>query len=87
MATSAIWKITCRAWRTTFVPIWISFSRNVVNVRGRIARGLLRTLACETVHGDGAPWLQEACGNDSRQSCRPYDPNGGRTARPELGIR
>jgi len=24
IATSAIWKITCRAWRTTFAPILIS---------------------------------------------------------------
>jgi len=31
IATSAIWKITCRAWRTTFAPILISFSRNVVS--------------------------------------------------------
>ena len=30
-ATSAIWKITCRECRTTFAPILISFSRNVVN--------------------------------------------------------
>ena len=32
-ATSAIWKIICRAWRTTFAPILINFSRNVVNVQ------------------------------------------------------
>jgi len=32
-ATSAIWKIICREWRTTFAPILISFSRNVVNVQ------------------------------------------------------
>ena len=30
-ATSAIWKITYRAWCTTFAPILISFSRNVVS--------------------------------------------------------
>jgi len=32
-ATSAIWKIICREWRTTFAPILVSFSRNVVNVQ------------------------------------------------------
>ena len=32
-ATSAIWKIICREWRTTFAPILISFSRSVVNVQ------------------------------------------------------
>ena len=30
-ATSAIWKITCRECCTTFAPILMSFSRNVVN--------------------------------------------------------
>jgi hypothetical protein len=39
IATSAIWKITCRVWRTTFAPILISFSRNVVSVQCRTARG------------------------------------------------
>jgi hypothetical protein len=29
IATSAIWKITCQEWRTTFAPILINFSRNV----------------------------------------------------------
>ncbi len=38
-ATSAIWKITCRAWRTTFAPILISFSRSVVSVQCRTACG------------------------------------------------
>ena len=33
IATSAIWKIICRAWRTTFAPILINFSRNVVKVQ------------------------------------------------------
>jgi hypothetical protein len=33
IATSAIWKITFREWRTTFAPILINFSRNVVNVQ------------------------------------------------------
>jgi hypothetical protein len=33
IATSAIWKITCREWRTTFAPILIGFSRNVVSVQ------------------------------------------------------
>ncbi len=32
-ATSAIWKTIFREWRTTFAPILISFSRNVVNVQ------------------------------------------------------
>jgi hypothetical protein len=32
-ATSAIWKMIFREWRTTFAPILISFSRNVVNVQ------------------------------------------------------
>jgi hypothetical protein len=32
-ATFAIWKPTCREWRTTFAPIVISFSRNVVNAQ------------------------------------------------------
>jgi len=32
-ATLAIWKTTCREWRTTFAPILISFSRNVGNVQ------------------------------------------------------
>ena len=32
-ATFAIWKPTCRDWRTTFAPILISFSRNVVNAQ------------------------------------------------------
>jgi len=36
-ATSAIWKIILREWRTTFAPILISFSRNVVNVQCRTA--------------------------------------------------
>jgi len=31
MATSAIWKMTCREWVTTFAPILMSFSRIVVN--------------------------------------------------------
>jgi len=31
MATSAIWKTTCRACWITFAPIWMSFSRGVVN--------------------------------------------------------
>ena len=31
IATSAIWKITCREWCTPFAPILMSFSRNVVN--------------------------------------------------------
>jgi hypothetical protein len=30
-ATSAIWKTTFWAWHTTFAPILISFSRNVVS--------------------------------------------------------
>jgi hypothetical protein len=34
-ATSTIWKTICREWRTTFAPVLISFSRNVVNVQGR----------------------------------------------------
>jgi len=38
-ATSAIWKTTFRAWRTTFAPILISFSRSVVNVQWRTERG------------------------------------------------
>jgi hypothetical protein len=33
IATAAIWKITSRAWRTTFALILISFSRNVVSVQ------------------------------------------------------
>jgi hypothetical protein len=37
-------------------------------------------------HGDRAPWAQEACGNDGRRGRLPYNPNGGWTARPELGI-
>ena len=32
-ATSAIWKTISREWRTTFAPILMSFSRNVVNVQ------------------------------------------------------
>jgi hypothetical protein len=32
-ATSAIWKTIFPEWRTTFAPILISFSRNVVNVQ------------------------------------------------------
>jgi hypothetical protein len=32
-ATFAIWKTIFREWRTTFAPILISFSRNVVNVQ------------------------------------------------------
>jgi hypothetical protein len=28
-ATSAIWKMIFREWRTTFAPLLISFSRNV----------------------------------------------------------
>ncbi len=30
-ATSVIWKIICREWRTTFALILISFSRNVAH--------------------------------------------------------
>jgi hypothetical protein len=30
-ATSAVWKITHRAWRTTFAPILTSFSRKLVS--------------------------------------------------------
>ena len=33
IATSAIWKTIFREWRTTFAPILISFSRNVVSVQ------------------------------------------------------
>jgi hypothetical protein len=33
IATSAIWKTIFPEWRTTFAPILISFSRNVVNVQ------------------------------------------------------
>jgi hypothetical protein len=32
-ATSAIWKTVFLEWRTTFAPILINFSRNVVNVQ------------------------------------------------------
>jgi len=32
-ATSAIWKAIFREWRTTFAPILINFSRNVINVQ------------------------------------------------------
>ena len=32
-ATSAIWKTIFREWRTTFAPILINFSRNVVSVQ------------------------------------------------------
>jgi len=32
-AASAIWKTIFREWRTTFAPILMSFSRNVVNVQ------------------------------------------------------
>ena len=32
-ATSAIWKTIFREWRTTFAPILINFSRNVVKVQ------------------------------------------------------
>ncbi len=42
---------------------------------------------CETIHGDGAPWLQEAYGSDGRRGRLPYNPDGGREARLELGIR
>jgi len=35
IATSAIWNVTCREWRTTFAPILISFSFNVVSVQCR----------------------------------------------------
>src|ERR1039457_5411064 len=38
-ATSAIWKTTFLAWHTTFAPILISFSRNVVNDQCRTALG------------------------------------------------
>src|SRR5208283_3991324 len=38
-ATSAIWKTIFPEWRTTFAPILISFSRNVVNVQCRTACG------------------------------------------------
>jgi integrase len=32
--TAAIWKTIFREWRTTFAPILINFSRNVVDVQG-----------------------------------------------------
>ena len=38
-ATSAIWKTTFWEWHTTFAPILISFSRNVVNDQCRTALG------------------------------------------------
>ena len=38
-ATSASWKVTRRAWRTTFAPILINFSRVVVRVQRLISRG------------------------------------------------
>ena len=34
--TSASWKTIVREWRTTFAPILINFSRNVVNVQWRL---------------------------------------------------
>src|SRR4051794_6578094 len=38
-ATSASWNVTTFAWRTTFAPILISFSRSVVSVHARTERG------------------------------------------------
>jgi hypothetical protein len=38
-ATSASWRVTRRAWRTTFAPILINFSRVVVKVQRRTSRG------------------------------------------------
>ena len=41
-ATSAIWKMTYRAWVTTLAPILISFSRNVVSDQCFTDRGETR---------------------------------------------
>ncbi len=38
-APPAIWRTIFREWLTTFAPILISFSRNVVNVQWRTALG------------------------------------------------
>ena len=52
IATAALWKITGRAWRTTFAPILSSFARHVVSVPCRTARGHFRlnTLLDQFVH-------------------------------------
>ena len=39
-ATSAIWKVTMRAWLTTFAPILITFSLRLVSDQSLIGSGV-----------------------------------------------
>src|ERR1700728_1687585 len=71
-ATSAIWKTIFREWRTTFAPILINFSRNVVNVQWRLvcrdSASLIFTLVNDnvlisfTIPMNGTPERRERSG-------------------------
>jgi len=53
MATSASWKITYRKCRTTFAPVFTSFSRSVVSDQCRMLLGDATYASHESVYGSG----------------------------------